>query len=115
MNRSRLNQLLEFLDQSPDDPFTRYSVAYEYLLQGNLTAAEGYFRQMLTRHPEYIGTYYHLGKTLESLDKRDEALDVYHAGIKMATKLNDAHNLRELKAALLAFEQAEEEEDEDEW
>lgn len=99
MMSERLQQLFQFLEQVPDDSFTLYSIAYEYLNQGDVERALEYFTRLRNIDPGYVGLYYHLGKTYEQLDDFEEALDVYEAGLKVAQKQHDLHAFQELQRA----------------
>ena len=54
---------------------------------------------MINDHPEYVGTYYHLGKLHERLEEGDKALEVYILGMRMARKKGDNHAFSELQGA----------------
>ena len=95
---NRLQQLLEFLKEDPDDPFTLYAIATEYL-QSDLEQARRYFEILLHDHPEYIPTYYHAAKLYESIDERDMAITTYEKGIKLAGEQKENLALRELQNA----------------
>lgn len=99
MNSLRLNKLLEFLEKAPNDAFTLYSIAYEYMNAGQYEAASQYFQQLLQADPQYVGAYYHLGKTLEKLKLSEEAEKVYQQGILVAQSKPDFHALAELNSA----------------
>jgi len=105
MNLTRIEQLLKFLEEDPNDVFSLYALALEYK-KSNPAEAMNLFSQLLTNHPDYLPTYYQAGAALEELGKTDEALEVYQKGVALARKLNDAATLRELQAAynLLADE-----------
>jgi tetratricopeptide (TPR) repeat protein len=45
--------------------------------------AESYLKTSIALEPEYIGTYYWLGKTYQKLGKSDDALAVFRRGIKL--------------------------------
>ncbi|SEL12608.1 heme biosynthesis protein HemY [Parapedobacter koreensis] len=94
----RLQQLIGFLAESPQDPFLTYALATEYLKLGQSDKAVQYFEELLVRHPDYVGTYYHLGKLYEALDRREEAIAIYEKGMRAATKKRDMHALSELQA-----------------
>lgn len=100
----RLAALLDFLRDDPDDPFTRFALAQEYAKRGSAEQALGYFEGLVKDHPNYVGTYYHLGKLYEALNRREAAADTYRAGIAAAQRLGDAHARAELQGALLAAE-----------
>ncbi|PSQ64561.1 MAG: tetratricopeptide repeat-containing protein, partial [Bacteroidetes bacterium QH_2_64_74] len=50
------------------------------------------------------GTYYHLGKLYERLDRTDDALDTYERGIEVAREQGAQKDLSELKDAKLKAE-----------
>ena len=96
---TRLAQLLSFLEADPHDAFTIYALATEYREQDPDRAWE-YYQQLLTEHPDYVGTYYHAGKLLEQFDKKDEAEKVYRIGLKVARSAGQQHAASELLQAL---------------
>ncbi|MEX0747959.1 MAG: tetratricopeptide repeat protein, partial [Rhodothermales bacterium] len=54
--------------------------------------------------PDYVGTYYHLGKLHEQEGRKEEAKETYRQGIATAQRLRDAHAESELREALLQAE-----------
>ena len=105
----RLQQLLIFLEKFPDDSFTMYSIGYEYLQMGELEKAVTHFQKLRNREPDYVGLYYHLGKTLERLENRAGAKEAFEAGIQVAKEAGVTRPLEELQRALQQWE------DEDLW
>jgi tetratricopeptide (TPR) repeat protein len=95
---NRLNQLLEFYDQDPSDPFNIYGLALEYLKSDVLKSRE-LFDVLLDKHEDYIPTYYHAAKLLAELNEKEKAIQIYERGIEQAKKLNDLKAARELKSA----------------
>lgn len=100
----RLAALLEFHRLDPDDPFTRFAIAQEHLKRGDSAQALAFFEGLVHDHPNYVGTYYHLGKLYVTLDRDDAATDAYRAGIDAATNNGDLHARAELQSALLEAE-----------
>lgn len=98
MKHSRLTRLHEFLDNEPDDPFLKYALATEYLSLNDTGRALDYFTDLVTNHPDYVGTYYHLGKLYESLGQKANAIKTYQAGMKVARAAGDNHAFSELQA-----------------
>jgi tetratricopeptide (TPR) repeat protein len=98
--QDRLNQLFEFKNESPEDPFIHYAIASEYLKQNKWQEALDGFMELTQKFPDYLGTYYHLGKLHQSLGQIDQAKDTFETGIKVAQKLGNSHALGELKGAL---------------
>ncbi len=97
----RLEALLSFYAEDPDDAFTRFAIATEYLKQNNKAEALSFFEQLIQDNPTYVGTYYHLGKLYELLERKEDAIQTYHAGIRHANELRDFHARAELQDAIL--------------
>jgi Tfp pilus assembly protein PilF len=100
----RLAALLDFHRDDPADPFTRYALAQEYLKAGDPARALAFFEGLVRDHPDYVGTYYHLGRLYERLDRGADAAAAYRAGVAAATRAGDLHARTELQGALLAAE-----------
>jgi Tfp pilus assembly protein PilF len=101
MTNPRIHQLKLFLQEDPEDEFTRFAMALEYLKTGDHNTAEKLFTGILSSNPGYVGVYYHLGKLYESLDETGKAKTVYQKGIEISGKSGDLHTQSELKTALL--------------
>jgi len=95
----RIAKIREFLVKQPGDNFLRHALALEYLKIGHDTDARDLFLEILTDSPEYIGTYYHLAKTLEKLGMREAAIDWYEKGMAAAKMAKDQHAYNELQSA----------------
>jgi len=104
MPPDRLEQLKSFYEDDPEDPFTRYALAQEHLKEDNLSRARILFEELVETDPDYVGTYYHLGKLYERLDRTDDALDTYERGIEVAQEHGTQKDLSELKDAKLKAE-----------
>ena len=98
MQAGRLEKLLEFIKGEPDDPFLKYALATEYLRLDDTAKALWYYEDLVTNHPKYTGTYYHLGKLYEALNRRDDAIKTYETGMKITREQRDNHALSELQA-----------------
>jgi Putative Zn-dependent protease, contains TPR repeats len=98
----RLQQLIDFLAETPDDPFLNYALATEYLKLGHVENALRYYERLVEKHPGYVGTYYHLGKLYETLDQKENAIATYEKGMHNARAKRDMHALSELQAAYRA-------------
>ncbi len=98
MNSTRLAQLLKFLEEDPDDPFTLYALALEYKA---ISAEETrkLFNQLLNKHPDYLPTYYQAAQYLEEMGEANQALDIYQKGIELAHQQNNLQAQKELQAA----------------
>jgi tetratricopeptide (TPR) repeat protein len=99
-NNHRIARLLNMLDQNPNDCFLLHALALENIKLGNDREAKNIFERVLSINPQYIGSYYHMGKTLERLQQVEQALKTYQEGMKIAQMLRDFHSLNELRGAL---------------
>lgn len=98
MNNNRLQKLLEFIKQEPDDPFLKYALATEYLKLNDKETALRYFEDLIYSRPDYIGTYYHLGKLYEALGRKTDAARTYKDGMQAAKNTGDNHAFAELQS-----------------
>jgi Tfp pilus assembly protein PilF len=95
----RIDKLRAFLKDSPDDGFLNHALALEYMKLNDANAAREVFETLLKRDPNYVGSYYHLAKLLESTGETETAIQWYEKGIETARRLGDRHALSELQAA----------------
>ena len=96
---NRIEKLLEYLQQMPNDNFLRHALALEYIKLENDEEATFLFEAILKDSPDDIGSYYHLGKLLERSGKTNEAIACYEKGMSEAKKVNEQHAHNELQAA----------------
>ncbi|MDN3585326.1 tetratricopeptide repeat protein [Pedobacter aquatilis] len=99
MSSSRLAKLLEFLENEPNDPFILYALATEYNNQNDKEKAYSFYQELTEKHPDYVGTYYHLGKLLEKDNQKDKAIEIYQKGMVVARSKRDMHAFSELQGA----------------
>jgi len=95
----RIEKLKSFLAQQPNDNFLRHALALEYIKIGDESAARQLFEQILSDSPEYVGSYYHIGKLLERIGEPQLAIEWYEKGMFHAKALKDQHSYNELQAA----------------
>jgi tetratricopeptide (TPR) repeat protein len=95
----RIEKLTVFLAQSPDDCFLNHALALEYVKLGDDTRAKSFFEKNLCHDPNYIATYYHLGKLLERNQDEKEAMRMYELGMIAAKNAGDLHAHSELRSA----------------
>jgi len=104
---SRLEQLQDFLSNSPGDSFILFAIAKEHEKLGNIDSALAHYLQIETNDPDYVGLYYHLGKLYEIQNDFSTAILTYKKGMAVAKKINDQHALSELAGAKLNLEDDE--------
>ena len=108
--QQRIRQLESFLEEVPDDTFTRFALALEYLKAGRNSQAELIFVDIAEKQPDYSGVYYHLGKLYEEKQQYEDAFATYSSGIEVCQRLQELHALRELQQAQAALKEALDEE-----
>jgi tetratricopeptide (TPR) repeat protein len=94
----RLEQLLSMLENSPNEAFILFAIAKDYEKYDLDQDAFKYYLQLIDIHPDYIGTYYHLGKLYEKNKQPDLALEIYQRGMELS-KNSDRHAYAELAAS----------------
>lgn len=97
MNNNRLEQLISIFEKGSKDPFIRYAIATEYLKQNNIEKALFYYESLINENPDYVGTYYHLGKLYSQLDRVEDAKQTFLEGMKYAKASGNSHALGELQ------------------
>jgi len=100
MESTRLEILKSMVEQKPEDGFSRYGLAMEYVRSGELETAVGEFDTLLRYNPNYAAGYFHTGQTLEKLGRIEDAREIYRKGIAVTTASGDEHTRSELMAAL---------------
>jgi tetratricopeptide (TPR) repeat protein len=95
----RIQKIIAFLNQNPNDLFLNHALALEYIKIGEENKALDCFEKNLTTDPNYVATYYHLGKLQERLLEPDAALKTYENGMQVAKTAKDQHSYNELQSA----------------
>ncbi len=103
MNK-RLEGLLEFYKKDPNDPFTLYGIALEYVSEKQFANAEEYFKLLLVNHPDYVPGYLQYAQLREKQDKIDDAKKLYIRGIEAANKTGDKKSAKEMEDFLSDLE-----------
>ena len=103
MASGRLEKLLNFYKDNPEDPFILFAIAKEYDALEDLDKALTAFLQLMEKAPDYVGTYYHLGKLYEKQEAYAKAFHTYREGMEVAQKAGDQHAYNELAGAKLAL------------
>ena len=101
---NRLQVLMQYYTDDPEDAFTCFALALENLKQGNRARACELFESVVRAHPTYTGTYYHLGKLYLSQGQHKKAREIFKRGIKIATTEHAMKDRAELQQALMDLE-----------
>jgi DNA-binding SARP family transcriptional activator len=94
---NRLEQLRQFAEDDPKDPFNLYALALEYL-KSDLDQAEKMLDRLLNEHELYLPTYYQAATLKEQRGNRSRALDILEKGIAIARQQSETKTQRELQA-----------------
>jgi Tfp pilus assembly protein PilF len=96
---SRISQIIQLLEKTPEDTFLKHALALEYLKLGEEEKARNCFTDLLTKNPDYVGSYYHLALLLDKLGERTEAIRFFEQGMQVAKAKGDTHAFNELRSA----------------
>ena len=91
---NRIEILNGFLQKDPDDSFSRYALALEYVKSGQSDDARREFETVMAKDPGYVATYYQLGQLYRTLGLKHEAEKTYRAGITAASKAGDEESAK---------------------
>jgi tetratricopeptide (TPR) repeat protein len=103
MDNTRLRQLQSLLEEDPGSSFIQFAIAKEYEKYAQWPEARMAYEALAQNDPDYVGTYYHLGKLYEKLDRPADAFQTYKTGMEAAKRAGDQHALSELAGAKLAL------------
>lgn len=101
---SKISKLAKQLKENPGDSFLKFALALELLKNAQTDKTLALFKSILSKDPNYVGVYYHLGKLYEQLGENNLALKCYKDGIIVTEKLGDQHSKSELQGALINLE-----------
>ena len=101
-HNKRLEQLLSFLEEEPQDAFLLYAIALEYLKEDSSMALK-YFEQLLREQPQYTATYYQLTALYIDGNELEKAKKVFEQGIEVCKKAGEQKNFEELSQAYEQF------------
>jgi len=91
--------LKDYLAEDPDDTFSNYALALEYIGTGENKQAIELLEAVLKKDEQYLAAYYQLGKAYETSGRQEDAKKIYNEGIKIALNQKNQRTLNELKGA----------------
>lgn len=95
---SRVDKLLQLYRSDPCDADVPYMIAQEHAREGDHTHAIQWYDTCLKMEPAYHYAYYHKAKSLEALERIDDALSVLRDGLGRAKAGGDAKAANEIAA-----------------
>lgn len=109
MTQDRLKMIELMLETNPRDSFLHYAAALEHHKKGDANQAIKILRTIIKNDPNYLASYYQLGKMLEEKNKIAEAIEIYKIGKDVAKKQSEMKTLGELTEALMLLDVYEDE------
>lgn len=103
MSEERIEKLLIFLKETPQDPFLLYALATEYRTDSPGKAKE-YFDEILTNHPNYLPAYFQAAHLYAEMRLIAKAGETFEKGIALARSLGETKTLAELQNAYMNFQ-----------
>ncbi len=100
VSNNRIENLKQALAVDANDTFARYALGLEYISLKEFDSAKDIFEELRILDPNYVATYYQLGKTYEQLGDETQARKIYEKGIYVASSQSDSHTKEELEQAL---------------
>ncbi len=104
MNQNRIQQLLELINEDPNDAFLHYALGLEYLAENNLHQAQQSFEKSLSLNPHYIPAYYQLGMLFYNLNHSEESLHFLKKGLEIAQQKKQLKDIAEFQSAITNIE-----------
>lgn len=101
---ARLEQLLQFHQADPKDPFCTYGIAMEYAKQGQLGQAIEWLDKTLVIDARYCYAYYHKAHLQAEQGNIVAAREVLGRGMAIAQQTGDGHAYNEMAELLASLE-----------
>jgi len=95
--KARIEALTAFLDEDPEDHFSRYALALEHKSAGRPEEAVAALEDIRRRDPSYLPLYYQLAVCLMEVRRDRDALAAAEAGVPVARAAGNAKTLAELE------------------
>jgi tetratricopeptide (TPR) repeat protein len=99
MNPTRIEILKKYLQEDPHDPFPVYALALEYQATDPEKARQ-LFEDLLTKHPEYLPTYYMAGNFFIVQNEVERAIAILQHGLALAKAQKNSGTVREIQGML---------------
>lgn len=96
---NRIKMLKEYLEDDPEDVFSNYALALEYLKISEEERAVEILENILKRDEHYLAAYYQLGKLYEKISRMDDAKKAYQKGFQIANQQKNQRTANELRSA----------------
>lgn len=99
-----ISQLERLLEGDPRDTFVLYALAQEHAKAGDHQRAVEFYERCVGVDPAYLYAYYHMARSLESLDRAHDAASALRRALAQPAARSDAKASGEIRAFLDAIE-----------
>ena len=97
---SKIEELKELIIEDPLDPFLHYVLSLEYEKANEEVLAITTLSELMNFQPNYLATYYQLGRILQVKGRNEEAIAVLKKGRDLAQSLKNRHTFSEISSLL---------------
>lgn len=94
---NRIEEIIQMLQDDPEDLFLLYVLALEYVKIGDDKKSEQSFDRLLTRFPDYLPTYYQAAHFFWEKGSIEKAKTAFCQGIEIAERTRDIKTEQELR------------------
>ncbi|HEX4887851.1 MAG TPA: hypothetical protein VFV37_07395 [Luteibaculaceae bacterium] len=102
---NRKEHILQWINESPNDPGNYYLLALELRSEGDIKGAMETFERLHSRFPDYLAHYYPFVELLISQSETKKALEMIDLGIHVAREAKNQKAEGELKFLRLELEE----------
>lgn len=102
--KSRKEQILAMLADTPNDPELHYMLAMEHVSAGDDEGAVRCFHQLFAAAPDYPPGYHQAARALQRLNRPLEARSLLQRGIPLALAKGNQHAAGEMQELLDSLE-----------
>ncbi|WDI42419.1 tetratricopeptide repeat protein [Bremerella sp. P1] len=103
MTNSRKQQILNLLENDPDDTFLRYGLAMELRKEGSHAEARTEFEKLMHGKPPYVAAWFMCGQMLAEMGEIEDSRTVLREGIEIARQQGDGHAAGEMGELLASL------------
>ena len=97
---SRIDDLLELIEEEPDDALLRLTLGKEYLDGGDAASALPHLERAVALDARYTAAYHYLGAALEAIGRHADAAETWRRGIAVAEETGDLQAGKEMNVFL---------------
>jgi tetratricopeptide (TPR) repeat protein len=101
---SRLEKFRKFVQLDPKSELAQYGLGKALFDEKQYEEAAACFRKTLEIKPDYTAAFLLLGKSLEKLNRKEEAMEIYKIGIAVGDRTGDLEPKHAMETRLMKLE-----------